>query len=82
MTSLTPEEFKLLLPAFERAYLKAHPVAKTMSGKNRERKSGGGSKRSACQQRAEVDVCIGLSEKLPSAIDYGRIVWHGTIASQ
>ena len=44
LTSLTPEEFKLLLPAFERAYLKAHPVAKTMTGKSRERKSGGGRK--------------------------------------
>ena len=42
LTSLTPEEFEFLLPAFERAYLKAYPVSKTMTGKKRERKAGGG----------------------------------------
>jgi hypothetical protein len=44
LTSLTPEEFEILLPAFERAYQKVYPVAKTMTGKNRERKAGGGRK--------------------------------------
>src|SRR6266508_1594696 len=44
LTSLTAEEFKFLLPAFERAYLKAYPASKTMTGKTRERKSGGGRK--------------------------------------
>jgi len=44
LTSLTPEEFDFLLPAFERAYLKAYPVSKTMTGKQRERKAGGGRK--------------------------------------
>jgi hypothetical protein len=44
LTSLTPEEFDFLLPAFERVYLKAYPVSKTMTGKKRERKAGGGRK--------------------------------------
>jgi len=44
LTSLTPEEFDFLLPAFERAYLKVYPVSKTMTGKKRERKAGGGRK--------------------------------------
>jgi len=44
LTSLTPEEFDDLLPAFERAYLKTYPVTKTMTGKKRERKAGGGRK--------------------------------------
>lgn len=44
LTSLTPEEFDFLLPAFERAYLKAYPVSKTKAGQKRERKSGGGRK--------------------------------------
>jgi hypothetical protein len=43
-TSLTPEEFNVLLPAFELAYLKKHPASKTMTGKARKRKAGGGRK--------------------------------------
>ena len=42
LTSLTAEEFDFLLPAFERAYLKAYPASKTMTGEKRERKAGGG----------------------------------------
>src|SRR5215207_7856400 len=44
LTSLTPEEFGFLLPAFERAYRKAYPASKPMTGKKRERKAGGGRK--------------------------------------
>ena len=44
LTSLTPEEFDYLLPAFERAYVKAYPVSKTLTGKKRERKAGAGRK--------------------------------------
>ena len=43
-TSLTPEEFNVLLPAFERAYLKTYPAAKTKAGTPRKRKAGGGRK--------------------------------------
>jgi hypothetical protein len=38
-TSLTPEEFKLLLPAFEQAYLKKYPRSKTKAGLTRKRKT-------------------------------------------
>jgi|SRR5215211_3940210 len=41
-TSLTPEEFNVLLPAFERAYLKKYPPSKTKTGKTRKRKAGAG----------------------------------------
>ena len=44
LTSLTPEEFEELLPAFERAYLKKYPGSKTMTGKKRKRKAGAGRK--------------------------------------
>jgi DDE superfamily endonuclease/Helix-turn-helix of DDE superfamily endonuclease len=44
LTSLTPEEFDYLRPAFERAYLNAYPVSKTMTGEKRKRKAGGGRK--------------------------------------
>ena len=43
-TSLTPDEFELLLPAFERAYLRKHPVSKTKAGTLRKRKAGAGRK--------------------------------------
>jgi hypothetical protein len=44
LTSLTPDEFESLLPAFETAYLKKFPAAKTMMGKTRKRKTGAGRK--------------------------------------
>jgi hypothetical protein len=44
LTSLTPEEFDFLLPAFEQAYLRAFPVSTTRTGRKRERKAGGGRK--------------------------------------
>ena len=44
LTSLTPEEFEYLLPAFEHAYRRTFPDTKTKTGQNRERKSGGGRK--------------------------------------
>jgi hypothetical protein len=43
-TSLTPDEFDLLLPAFERAYLGKHPASKTKTGTTRKRKAGAGRK--------------------------------------
>ena len=44
LTGLTPNEFEDLLPAFERAYLRGYPPAKTVVGKRRKRKSGAGRK--------------------------------------
>ena len=44
LTSLTANEFAELLPAFERAYRKRHPVSQTVAGKSRKRKAGAGRK--------------------------------------
>lgn len=44
LTSLRPQEFDDLLPAFERAYLKKYPASKTKTGKARKRKAGAGRK--------------------------------------
>ena len=44
LTSLTPEEFEYVLPAFEQAYRQVFPDSKTKTGQKRERKSGGGRK--------------------------------------
>ncbi len=44
LTGLTPKEFQLLLPAFERAYQRRYPVKKTRTGTIRQRRAGGGRK--------------------------------------
>lgn len=44
LTSLTPEEFEYLLPAFEQVYQRIFPAAKTKLGLKRKRKAGGGRK--------------------------------------
>ncbi len=44
LTGLTPKEFKLLLPAFERAYTRRYPATKTLAGTTRQRQVGGGRK--------------------------------------
>lgn len=44
LTSLTPEEFEYVLPAFEEVYWQVFPETRTKTGQKRERKSGGGRK--------------------------------------
>ncbi len=44
LTSLAPDEFESLMPAFEKAYLKKYPASKTLAGKTRKRKTGAGRK--------------------------------------
>lgn len=44
LTSLTPEEFEYVLPAFEKVYQQVFSDAQTKTGKTRKRKSGGGRK--------------------------------------
>ncbi len=44
LTGLTSEEFQMLLPAFQKAYQRVYPSAKTHTGKRRRRKPGGGRK--------------------------------------
>ncbi len=42
LTGLTVKEFEVILPEFERAYERAYPRNKTIEGKTRKRKAGGG----------------------------------------
>jgi hypothetical protein len=44
LTGLTPTEFNALLPPFVRAYAEQYPAEKTMSGRPRQRRAGGGRK--------------------------------------
>lgn len=61
-TSLTPEEFDGLLPAFERAYLRKYPRSKTKTGNARKRKAGAGRKGSLA----------GIEQKLLFALVYQK----------
>src|SRR5215211_108898 len=62
LTSLTPEEFEYLLPAFESAYQQVFPDTKTKTGQKRQRKSGGGRK----------GVLASLEQKLLFALVYQK----------
>jgi len=42
LTGLVPKEFQMLLPAFAQAYARRYPAHKTVTGKRRKRKAGGG----------------------------------------
>ena len=44
LTGLTPDEFQLVLPAFDRAYARRYPPRQTMTGTTRQRRTGGGRK--------------------------------------
>ena len=44
LTSLTPEEFEYVVPAFEKVYQQVFPDTQTKTGQTRARKSGGGRK--------------------------------------
>ena len=46
LTGLTPKEFQLLLPAFQRVYARRFPADRTQHGTRRQRKHGGGRKTS------------------------------------
>lgn len=62
LTSLTPEEFEYLLPAFEQAYQRVFPESQTKTGQVRERKSGGGRK----------GVLASIEQKLLFALVYQK----------
>jgi Helix-turn-helix of DDE superfamily endonuclease/DDE superfamily endonuclease len=61
-TSLTRGEFDLLLPAFERAYLRKYPATKTKTGSMRKRKTGAGRKGSL----------VSIEQKLLFALVYQK----------
>jgi len=62
LTSLTPEEFEYLLPAFVQAYQQVFPDSKTKTGQKRERKPGGGRK----------GVLASMEQKLLFALVYQK----------
>jgi hypothetical protein len=77
LTSLTPEEFKFLLPAFERDYLKAYPVSKTMTGKKRKRKAGGGRKGSLASTEQKLLFALVYQKSYPVQSIMGELFGMG-----
>jgi hypothetical protein len=65
LTGLTPNEFEDLLPAFERAYLRVYPPAKTMAGKRRKRKSGAGRKGSLDRMQQKLLFALVYQKSYP-----------------
>jgi len=77
LTSLTASEFKDLLPAFERAYLKKHPVSKTMLGKKRERKVGAGRKGSIKNMEQKLLFALVYQKSYPVQSIMGELFAMG-----
>jgi hypothetical protein len=76
-TSLTPEEFKELLPAFERAYLKQYPAAKTKTGQVRKRKAGGGRKGSLASIEQKLLFALVYQKSYPLQSVMGELFGIG-----
>ena len=77
LTSLTAEEFKDLLPAFERAYLKRHPPSKTMTGKARKRKAGAGRKGSLASIEQKLLFALVYQKSYPLQSVLGELFGIG-----
>jgi hypothetical protein len=76
-TSLTPEEFNVLVPAFERAYLKKHPASKTLTGKARKRKAGGGRKGSLANIEQKLLFALVYQKSYPLQSVMGELFGIG-----
>ena len=81
LTSLTPEEFEYILPAFEKAYQQVLPDNRTKTGQVRERKPGGGRK-STSERRTKIVICPRILKELPCAVHHGGTVWDGSISGK
>src|SRR6266508_6088686 len=77
LTSLTPEEFDFLLPAFEQAYQRAVPVLKTMTGKKRERKAGGGRKGALSSMEQKLLFALVYQKSYPVQSIMGELFGMG-----
>jgi DDE superfamily endonuclease/Helix-turn-helix of DDE superfamily endonuclease len=76
-TSLTPEEFNVLLPAFERAYLKKYPASKTKTGQARKRKEGGGRKGSLASMEQKLLFALVYQKSYPLQSVMGELFGQG-----
>jgi len=76
-TSLTPDEFDLLLPAFERAYLRKYPESKTKAGTTRKRKVGAGRKSSLARIEQKLLFALVYQKSYPLQSVMGELFGMG-----
>lgn len=77
LTSLTPEEFNILLPAFERAYLRTYPASKTKTGEARKRKVGAGRKGSLASIEQKLLFALVYQKSYPLQAVMGELFGIG-----
>lgn len=77
LTSLTPDEFDLLLPAFERAYLRKYPASKTKAGEERKRKTGAGRKGSLTNIEQKLLFALVYQKSYPLQSVMGELFGMG-----
>lgn len=76
-TSLTPGEFEILLPAFERAYLRKYPVSQTKTGSERKRKTGAGRKGSLANIEEKLLFALVYQKSYPLQSVMGELFGMG-----
>ena len=76
-TSLTAEEFDLLLPAFERVYLRKYPGSKTKTGSVRKRKTGAGRKGSLASLEQKLLFALVYQKSYPLQSVMGELFGMG-----
>lgn len=77
LTSLTPEEFECVLPAFEKVYQQVFPDTKTKTGQTRERKSGGGRKSSLASIEQKLLFALVYQKSYPVQSIMGELFGMG-----
>jgi hypothetical protein len=76
-TSLTPDEFDLLLPAFRRAYGRKYPASKTKAGTKRKREAGGGRKGSLASIEQKLLFALVYQKSYPLQSVMGELFGMG-----
>lgn len=76
-TSLPPEEFEMLLPAFAQVYLKKYPTTKTKTGKTRKRKVGAGRKGSLDRMEQKLLFALVYQKNYPLQTVMGELFGIG-----
>lgn len=77
LTSLTPEEFEYLLPAFEQVYQQVFPETQTKTGQKRERKSGGGRKGALASKEQKLLFALVYQKSYPLQSIMGELFGIG-----
>lgn len=73
LTGLTPKEFQLVLPAFERAYARRYPPTKTRSGGVRQRKAGSGRKSALHNDEQKLLFALVYLKTYPLQVMLGEV---------